>query len=198
MPPPIVPPPMEGHVGDDPCELFVRLRRPPRCRLCLPTPFTSEMELDPPESLRLHMRGCWISGMRARVDFPAPHVMYLGRGWKTFAHIHRLMAGLTLHFKLMEGGLLSVKVFGCFGTRARCCVESSSDSEDSSSGGCGSSSICTWPLLRQGFAGGGASSLNFSRPSPWAAGVGRLCKRKRAGGKAVNLEYAGTDAFDAR
>ena len=43
--------------------------------------------------------------------------------------------GLTLHFKLMDGGLLSVKVFGLFRTRARCCVESSSDSEDSSSGG---------------------------------------------------------------
>ena len=52
-----------------------------------------------------------------------------------FAHIHRLMEGLTLHFKLMEGGLLSVKVFGHFGTRTRCCLESSSNSEDSSSGG---------------------------------------------------------------
>ena len=80
------------------------------------------MELDPPESLRLHMRGCGISGTRVCVDFPAPHVMYLHRGWKTFAHIHRLTEGLTLHFKLMEGGLLFVKVFGCFGTRARCCV----------------------------------------------------------------------------
>ena len=93
------------------------------------------MELDPPESLRLHMRGCGISRTWVRVDFPAPHVMYLCRGWKTFAHIHRLTEGLTLHFKLMEGGLLSIKVFGCFGTRARCYVESSSDSKDSSSGG---------------------------------------------------------------
>ena len=40
---------------------------------------------------------------------------------------------LTLHFKLMEGGLLSVKIFGHFGTRVRCCVERSSDDEDSSS-----------------------------------------------------------------
>ena len=40
---------------------------------------------------------------------------------------------LTLHFKLMEGGLLSVKIFGHFGTRVRCCMESSSDDEDSSS-----------------------------------------------------------------
>ena len=93
------------------------------------------MELDPPETLRLHMRGCGISGTRVRVAFPAPNVMYLDRGWKTFARIHSLMEGFTLHFKLMEGDLLSAKVFGCFGTRARCCMESSSDSEDSSSGG---------------------------------------------------------------
>ena len=64
-------------------------------------------------------------------------------------------------------------------------------------GGCGSSNICTWLLLRQSFAGGGASSLNFSGPSPWAAGVDRLRKRNRAGSKAVNSEYAGTDAFIA-
>ena len=91
------------------------------------------MEVDPPETLRLHMRGCGISGMRVRVAFPAPNMMYLDRGWKTFARIHSLTAGFTLHFKLMEGDLLSVKVFGDSGTRAKCCVDSSSDSEDSPS-----------------------------------------------------------------
>ena len=35
----------------------------------------------------------------------------------------------------MEGGLLSVKVFGDLGTRLKCCAESSSDDEDSSSSG---------------------------------------------------------------
>ena len=59
--------------------------------------------------------------------------MYLRRGWKTFARIHSLTEGLSLHFKLIEGGLLSVKIFGHFGTRVRCCVESSSNYEDSSS-----------------------------------------------------------------
>ena len=59
--------------------------------------------------------------------------MYLRRGWKTFTHIHSLTAGLVLYFKLMEGGLLSVKVFGDLGTRLKCSVESSSDDEDSSS-----------------------------------------------------------------
>ena len=123
---------MEGHVGDDPCDFSVRLRRPPRRRLRLPTPFAREMELDTPQALRLHMRGCGNSNIWDNVEFPAPHVMYFRRGWKTFAHVHSLMEGLTLHFKLMENGLLSVKIFGHFGTRVRCCVESSSDDEDSS------------------------------------------------------------------
>src|SRR3954471_21530521 len=64
---------------------------------------------------------------------PTPGVMYLGRGWKSFARIHSLTAGFTLHFKLVGDDLLSVKAFGDFGTQARCCVDSSSDSEGSSS-----------------------------------------------------------------
>ena len=124
---------MEGHAGDNPCEFFVRLRLPPRRRLRLPTPFAQEMELDPPQALQLHMRGCGNSGTWADIEFPAPHVMYLRRGWKTFDRIHSLTEGLILHFKLMESGLLSIKVFGHFGTRVRCCVESSSDDGKSSS-----------------------------------------------------------------
>ena len=71
--------------------------------------------------------------MQVDVDFPAPHVMYLCRGWKTFARIHSLTAGLVLYFKLMESGLLSVKVFGCSGIRLGCCAESSTNDESSSS-----------------------------------------------------------------
>jgi hypothetical protein len=91
------------------------------------------MELDPPQALRLHMRGCGNGGTWVDVDFPAPHVMYLRRGWKTFTRVHSLTAGLVLYFKLMENGLLSVTVFGDFGTRLKCYVESSSDDGDSSS-----------------------------------------------------------------
>ena len=79
------------------------------------------------------MRGCGNGGMRVDVDFPAPHVMYLRRGWKTFARAHGLLEGHVLQFKLMENGLLSVKVFGDLGTRLKCCVESSSDDGNSSS-----------------------------------------------------------------
>ena len=81
------------------------------------------------------MRGCRNGSTPVGVDFPAPQVMYLHRGWKTFARIHILTVGLVLYFKLMENDLLSIKVFGDSGTCLKCCVESSSDDEDSSSSG---------------------------------------------------------------
>ncbi|KAM3407915.1 hypothetical protein ACQJBY_001319 [Aegilops geniculata] len=124
---------MEGHVGDQPCEFFIRLYKRVCGHLRLPTPFSRVMELDPPQALRLHMRGYGNGSMRVDVDFPAPHVMYLRRGWKTFARAHNLSEGLVLHFKLMENGLISVKLFGHLGTRLRCCAESSTDNETSSS-----------------------------------------------------------------
>nr|XP_020160193.1 vegetative cell wall protein gp1-like [Aegilops tauschii subsp. strangulata] len=50
--------------------------------------------------------------MWANVKFPVPYVMFLRRGWKTFACAHCLMKGHVLLFKLVESDLLSVKVFG--------------------------------------------------------------------------------------
>lgn len=47
-PPLAVPPPMEGHVGDQHHELFIRMRRPVHRRLRLRTPLAREMEVDPP------------------------------------------------------------------------------------------------------------------------------------------------------
>nr|XP_020156988.1 B3 domain-containing protein Os03g0212300-like [Aegilops tauschii subsp. strangulata] len=123
---------MEGHTDDQPLEFIIRLHKPPRGRLCLPTPFARVMELEQPRALRSHMRGCGNGGMWVDVDFPAPHVMYLRRGWKTFARAHSLSEGHVLQFKLMESGLLSVKVFGFLEARLGCCVESSTDDESSS------------------------------------------------------------------
>jgi len=130
---PMMPFPTEGHVGDQPREFFIRLHQPPCRHLRILVPFAREMERDPPQTLWLHMRGCGNGGTWVDIDFPTPRVMYLRRGWKTFARIHSLTAGRVLYLKLMEDGLLSVKVFGDFGTRLKCCVESSSDDEDSSS-----------------------------------------------------------------
>ena len=79
------------------------------------------------------MRGCGNDNIWAHVDFPRPYVIYLRQGWKTFARAHSLTEGHVLHFKLIESGLLSVKVFGNSGIRLGCCVESSTDNESSSS-----------------------------------------------------------------
>jgi hypothetical protein len=71
--------------------------------------------------------------MWADMEFPAPHVMLLLRGWKTFAHAHSLAARHVFHFKLMHAILLSVKVFGHSGARLGCCAENLTDDESSSS-----------------------------------------------------------------
>lgn len=124
---------MDGHVGDQPYEFFIRLYKHVCGHLRLPTPFARVMEQDPTQALRLHMRGCRNSSMWVNVDFPRPHVMYLRHGWKTFPRAHNLSEGHVLHFKLMENGLLSVKVFGSSGIHLGCRMESSTDDQSSSS-----------------------------------------------------------------
>ncbi|KAM3272603.1 hypothetical protein ACQJBY_042613 [Aegilops geniculata] len=124
---------MEGHVGDQPLEFVITLHKPLRGHLRLPTPFVRAMELEQPRTSKLHMRGRGNGSMRVDVDFPAPHVMFFRRGWKTFARGHSLTEGHILHFNLMEANFLSVKVFGCSGARLGCCTESSTDDESSSS-----------------------------------------------------------------
>ena len=81
------------------------------------------------------MKGCCHGAMWAYTRFPAPHVMLLHHGSKTFARAHFLMKGHVLLFKLVESGLLSVKVFGRSGHRLGCCAESSTDDKSSPSSG---------------------------------------------------------------
>src|SRR4051812_22622657 len=61
-PPPAAPLLTAVHLGDDPCEFIIRLRRAPRHRLHLPAPFVDVLEVEQHETLRLRMRGCGISG----------------------------------------------------------------------------------------------------------------------------------------
>ena len=79
------------------------------------------------------IRGCCDGSMRVDVEFPARHVMLLWCGWKTFARANSFLEGHILHFKLMESGLLSVRIIGRSGGRLGCCVESSTDDESASS-----------------------------------------------------------------
>ena len=115
-------------------EFILQLREPPCSRLRLPEAFARVLEIDRPSRLRLHMEGCCHGDMRVNTGFPAPHVMLLRRGWKTFARAHCLTDGHVLYFKLAESDLLSIKVFGHLGHRLGCCAESSTNDESSSSG----------------------------------------------------------------
>jgi hypothetical protein len=91
------------------------------------------LEVGQPPRLRLRTEGCCNGDMWANTGFPAPHVMVLRRGWKTFARAHSLAEGHILHFNLVESDLFSVKVFGRSGIRLGCCAESSTNDEGSSS-----------------------------------------------------------------
>ena len=90
---------MDGHVGDQPLEFFIRLYKRVYGHLRLPTLFARVMEQDPPQAFRLHMSGCGNGSTWVNVGFPRPHIMYLRRGWKTFARSHNLSEGHVLHFK---------------------------------------------------------------------------------------------------
>ena len=114
-------------------DFIPQLHEPPCSRLRLPEAFARVLEIDQRPSIRLHMKGCCNGDMWVNTGFPAPHVMYLRRGWKTFARVHCLMKWHVLLFKLVESDLLSVKVFGRSGHRLGCCMESSNDDERSSS-----------------------------------------------------------------
>lgn len=91
------------------------------------------MEVDKPHGMWLRVHGCCNGTMWADAEFPAPRVMLLRRGWKTFARAHYFTGGHVLRFKLVEADMLSVKIYGHSGARLGCCEESSSDDEASSS-----------------------------------------------------------------
>jgi hypothetical protein len=115
------------HVGDMALEFILQLRESSHNRLRLPGAFARVLEVYKPPRLRLRMEGCCNGDMWANTGFPAPHVMVLHRGWKTFACDHCLVEGHILHFNLVESDLFSVKAFGRSGIRLGCCAESSMD-----------------------------------------------------------------------
>ena len=80
------------------------------------------------------MKGRCHGNMWVNTGFPAPQVMLLRWGWKTFARAHCLMDGHVLCFKLAESDLLSIKVFRRSGHRLGCYAESSTDDGSSCSG----------------------------------------------------------------
>ncbi|KAE8782604.1 l-ascorbate oxidase-like protein [Hordeum vulgare] len=126
-------PPLPGHTKSMVLEFIVRLDGPPRGRLHLPRPFAKVMEVDKLQGVWLHVQGSCNGNVYAHIEYPMPRVIFLTRGWKTFARAHNFMAGHVLRFKLVEDDILSVKIYGHSGARLGYCKESSSDTKSSSS-----------------------------------------------------------------
>ncbi|KAE8813618.1 L-ascorbate oxidase-like protein [Hordeum vulgare] len=114
-------------------EFVVKLCGPIRGRLRLHHPFARVMEVDRPPVLWLRAHGCCNGAAQVDVEYPERGVMFLERGWKSFARAHNLMDGHVLRFKMMEADLLSVKIYGRSGARLSCCKQSSSRIESPSS-----------------------------------------------------------------
>ncbi|KAE8791472.1 l-ascorbate oxidase-like protein [Hordeum vulgare] len=92
--------------------------------------------------LWLRVHGCGNGAVSAAVEYPGPWLLFLSRGWKSFAHAHNLWDGHVLRFKMMADNLLSVKLYGSSGARLCCCEERSSGTDNpSSSGGDGEGSV---------------------------------------------------------
>ncbi|KAE8811128.1 L-ascorbate oxidase-like protein [Hordeum vulgare] len=83
--------------------------------------------------LWLRVHGCGNGAVTVAVEQPRPQLLFLGRGWKSFARAHNLWDGHVLRFKMMADNLLSVKIYGSSGVRLSCCKESSSNTESPSS-----------------------------------------------------------------
>ncbi|KAE8809455.1 l-ascorbate oxidase-like protein [Hordeum vulgare] len=91
------------------------------------------MEAAKPPVLWLRAYGFSHGAMQVHVEYPKRRSMFLGRGWKAFAHAHSLEDGHILRFKLAEDDMLSVKFYGRSGVHLGCCEESSSGTECPSS-----------------------------------------------------------------
>ncbi|KAE8787137.1 l-ascorbate oxidase-like protein [Hordeum vulgare] len=104
--------PTGTHVERTPLEFLVRLQGRIRTRLQLPTAFAKVMSEEKPLMLRLQVHGCGKDAVPLAVEQPGPRLLFLGRGWKSFARAHNLWDGNVLRFKLMSDNLLSIKIYG--------------------------------------------------------------------------------------
>ncbi|KAE8810106.1 L-ascorbate oxidase-like protein [Hordeum vulgare] len=103
--------------------------------------------------LRLQVHGCSNGAVPVVVEQPGPRLLFLGRGWKSFARAHNLWDGHVLRFKLMANNLLSVKIYGISGVCLGCCEESSSGIDN--------------PFSRESNEDGSDGSDGEYGPDPW-------------------------------
>ncbi|KAE8782285.1 l-ascorbate oxidase-like protein [Hordeum vulgare] len=89
--------------------------------------------------LWLQVHGCGNGTIPVAVEQPGPRLLFLGRGWTSFARAHNLWDGHVLRFKMMADNLLSVKIYWSSGVCLSCFEESLSRTESRSS--CGSDEV---------------------------------------------------------
>ncbi|KAE8766420.1 l-ascorbate oxidase-like protein [Hordeum vulgare] len=83
----------------------------------------------------LWAHGCGNGAVSVVVEHTKPRLLFLGRGWKSFARVHNLWDGHVLCFKMTADNVLSVKLYGSSGVYLGCCEESSSGTDILSSFG---------------------------------------------------------------
>ncbi|KAE8783116.1 l-ascorbate oxidase-like protein [Hordeum vulgare] len=125
--------PAGTHVERTLLEFLVRLQGCIQTRLQLPITFAKVMSEEKPPMLRLHVHGCGNGTVTVAVEQSGPRLLFLCRGWKSFAHDHNLWDRHVLCFKMMADNLLSIKIYEISGARLGCCEESSSGTDSPSS-----------------------------------------------------------------
>ncbi|KAE8786679.1 l-ascorbate oxidase-like protein [Hordeum vulgare] len=95
------------YVERNPLEFLVRLQCRIQTRLQLPIAFAKVMSKEKPMMLRLRVHGCGNGSVSVTMDQSGPRLLFLDRGWKSFAHANNLWDGHVLCFKMMADNLLS-------------------------------------------------------------------------------------------
>ncbi|KAE8803366.1 l-ascorbate oxidase-like protein [Hordeum vulgare] len=121
------------HIERTPLEFLVRLQGRIRTRLQLPTTFAKVMSEEKTLMLRLQVHDYGNGAVPVTVEQPGPPLLFLDRGWKSFARAHNFRDGHVLCFKMMADNLLSIKIYGSLGACLGWCEESSSGTDSPSS-----------------------------------------------------------------
>ncbi|KAE8805623.1 L-ascorbate oxidase-like protein [Hordeum vulgare] len=103
------------------------------------------------------MHSCCNSAGYIDVEYPTTRVMFLRRGWNTFARANNFMEGHVLYLKLMEADMLSVKIYGHSGACLGYCEESSSEAKRSSSSDSDKDGSSEPPARKSDYEGSGSS-----------------------------------------
>ena len=106
-------PPCPRAYSDDMTRKFVVwMEGPPGTSIQLPRCFTKELPAGGPIGLWLQPNGSCNRSSWSEVEVTSSGLVYLTRGWQTFARACSLTGRHTLHFKYDGAATLFVRIFG--------------------------------------------------------------------------------------